>query len=54
MKKFFPSGSIIPSQEDKNIINKIRAAGDIMNIKLLDHMIIAGKSYLSFKESGLL
>lgn len=48
-----PSGSLMPSQADKNITKKVQDAGTLMNIKLLDHLIITQKDYFSFNDEGL-
>jgi len=49
-----PSGSLQPSREDIEITGKIKNAGEIMNIQLLDHLIITQNSYFSFSDDGLL
>ena len=49
-----PSGNLKPSQEDINITKKIKEAGNLMNVQLLDHLIITQNSYLSFADEGLL
>jgi len=49
-----PSGNLKPSQEDIQITKKIKEAGNLMNIQLLDHLIITQNSYLSFADEGLL
>ena len=49
-----PSGNLKPSAEDINITKKIKEAGNLMNIQLLDHLIITQNSYLSFADEGLL
>lgn len=49
-----PSGSLKPSKEDINITQKIKEAGKILNIQLLDHIIITQNSYFSFSDSGIL
>ncbi|MEF9934598.1 MAG: DNA repair protein RadC [Clostridium sp.] len=49
-----PSGDPSPSREDINITTRLKDAGKIMGIEVLDHIIIAGSEYLSFKEKGLL
>ena len=49
-----PSGNTKPSEADINITRKIKKAAEIMDITLLDHLIVAGKSYLSFADEGLL
>ena len=47
-----PSGDAAPSAEDINITKRLYEAGEILGIKLLDH-IIAGDNYISLKEQGL-
>lgn len=49
-----PSADTTPSKEDINITERIKKAGDIIGIKLLDHIIIGDKNYLSLKEEGYL
>lgn len=49
-----PSGNQKPSTEDINITKKIKDAGNLMNIQLLDHLIITQNAYLSFADEGLL
>ncbi|MGB5990336.1 MAG: DNA repair protein RadC [Marinifilaceae bacterium] len=47
-----PSGNINPSTADIKITSKIKIAGDTMDIKVLDHIIIAGKKYYGFADNG--
>lgn len=49
-----PSGNLKPSSEDLKITRQIAEAGKILNIQLLDHLIIAQNSYLSFADEDLL
>lgn len=49
-----PSGDPSPSSEDISITRRIKEAGDIMGIKVLDHIIVGDGDYLSFVEKGLL
>lgn len=49
-----PSGNLKPSQEDIDITKKIKEAGNMLNIQLLDHLIITQNSYFSFADEGLL
>jgi DNA repair protein RadC len=49
-----PSGNINPSENDTAITNKIKAAASQMDIRLLDHVIIANNSYFSFTDEGIL
>lgn len=49
-----PSGDPTPSSEDIAITRRLKEAGDIMGIKILDHIIVGDGEYLSFVERGLL
>jgi DNA repair protein RadC len=49
-----PSGNDNPSESDIQITQKIRDAGTLLDVQLLDHIIIAGTTYYSFADSGLL
>lgn len=49
-----PAGSLKPSREDINITQKIKEAGKLLEVELLDHIIIAQNKFYSFKEEGLL
>jgi len=46
-----PSGDPTPSREDISITEKLKGAGEIMGIAVLDHVII-GDGYISLKEKG--
>jgi len=45
-----PSSDCTPSKEDLRITDKIAEAGEVLNIKLLDHVIIGQDNYWSWKE----
>lgn len=49
-----PTGDPIPSQEDIAITRRLKEAGEIMGIRVLDHIIIGDGEYLSFVERGLM
>jgi DNA repair protein RadC len=49
-----PSGNNQPSDADVKITKKLKKAAEMLEIKLLDHVIIADKSYFSFADEGLL
>ena len=49
-----PSGSLQPSQADRELTHKIREAARFFDIKLLDHIIVSTEGYLSFADEGLL
>jgi DNA repair protein RadC len=47
-----PSGNLRPSQADLDITRKLKAGGKLLDIKVLDHLIIAGKGYYSLADEG--
>jgi DNA repair protein RadC len=49
-----PSGDCSPSNEDVNITQRIKEAGKILGIELLDHIIVGDNQYISLKEKGIL
>ncbi len=49
-----PGGSLNPSQDDLDITRKIVSALEPLSIKVMDHIIVAGDKYMSFKERKLL
>ncbi len=49
-----PSGVLQASDADKQITKKIKDAGKMLEINVLDHLIITTYSYLSFADEGLL
>ena len=49
-----PSGNLNPSQADLSITEKVKKAGNLMDIKLLDHLILTEESYYSFADFGKL
>ena len=49
-----PSGSLEPSSEDRDVTLRVKQAGEILGIKLLDHVIVSTKGYYSFKEQEAL
>jgi DNA repair protein RadC len=49
-----PSGNLNPSESDSKITQKIKDAGNLMDIQLLDHLIISDKDYYSFADNGML
>ena len=48
-----PSGTLIPSDADKQITRKLKLAGDSLEIKVLDHLIVTETSYYSFADEGI-
>ncbi len=49
-----PSGNLIPSPEDDIITRKAKSAGEILNIRVLDHLIISADGYYSYNDEGRL
>lgn len=48
-----PSGELQPSDADKDITDRLIQVGIIVDTKVIDHLIISDKSYLSFADIGL-
>ncbi|MBN2813805.1 MAG: DNA repair protein RadC [Bacteroidales bacterium] len=49
-----PSGNLQPSEADINITRRLKEASSLMDIAVLDHVIIAGRSYYSFADEGII
>jgi DNA repair protein RadC len=49
-----PSGKCIPSTADLSLTRKIKSAGEILDIKLFDHVIVTRHSHYSFADEGVL
>jgi DNA repair protein RadC len=49
-----PSGNLQPSQADILITRKLVEAGKLLDIRLIDHLIIAGNTFYSFADEGKL
>lgn len=47
-----PSGNLTPSQADRHITQKIKMAGESLDIRLLDHIILNEKTYFSFADEA--
>lgn len=48
-----PSGNLRPSEKDISITKQVKAALDICDIRLLDHIIITEKEYYSFRDNSI-
>jgi len=46
-----PSGDVTPSQEDRVLTKRLREAGELLGIMLLDHLILGDRCY-SFADEG--
>jgi DNA repair protein RadC len=49
-----PSGDPTPSQEDRRLTDRLVAAGRLLGIRVLDHLIIGDSRYVSFADEGWL
>lgn len=49
-----PSGDPAPSPEDLEITRRLKEVGEVMGIRVLDHVVIGHDRYFSFSERGLL
>lgn len=48
-----PSGDPQPSNDDINLTRRLKEAGELMGIPILDHLIIGDNKYISLREEGL-
>ena len=48
-----PSGELSPSSHDKEFTERLRQAGDLMDVKLFDHLILTEDHYYSFADEGM-
>lgn len=49
-----PSGNLKPSHQDTELTKRLKNAGDILDIKVQDHLIITSEGYYSFADEGLI
>ncbi len=49
-----PGGSLQPSKADIEVTSRVEKALETISVKVVDHIIVAGDRYFSFKENGLL
>lgn len=49
-----PSGDPTPSKEDIVLTERMREAGNILGIELLDHIIVGDRKYVSFRENAII
>lgn len=49
-----PSGNLTASQADLDLTKKLKDAGKLLDIQVLDHLIIAGQKYFSFADEGII
>jgi DNA repair protein RadC len=48
-----PSGTLVPSEADKQITKKTKNSRDSLEIKILDHLIVTETNYYSFVDEGI-
>ena len=48
-----PSGNLSPSEHDKSVTERLKAAGELLGVSVVDHIILSGSRYFSFKDAGL-
>lgn len=49
-----PSGDSTPSEADRRVTVRIRDAAELLQIKLLDHVVVGDGNHYSFREAGLI
>jgi len=49
-----PSGNLNPSEVDKSLTQKLKSAGQFLDITLLDHLIVTKEGFYSFSDNGLI
>lgn len=49
-----PSGNLQPSQADIDLTRKLKQAGEVMDIAVVDHLIISDQGYFSFADEGMI
>ena len=49
-----PSGDPTPSRADMLLTKRLKEAGDLVGITLIDHIVIGDRRYLSFREENLM
>jgi DNA repair protein RadC len=47
-----PSGDPTPSAEDRRLTDRLVTAGEVLGIRVLDHMVIGDGRYVSFADEG--
>ncbi|UTW61065.1 DNA repair protein RadC [bacterium SCSIO 12741] len=49
-----PSGNLKPSIQDKKLTQKVKDGAQLLGLQVIDHLIVAGNSYFSFADKGLI
>jgi DNA repair protein RadC len=47
-----PSGTLVPSPEDLALTQRLQRAGELLGIKVLDHLIVSSTGFVSMKQDG--
>ena len=47
-----PSGDPTPSSEDRNVTERLRGAGELLGIRVVDHVIVSASGFYSFEQGG--
>jgi DNA repair protein RadC len=47
-----PSGSPRPSVADNDLTQRVKRVGEVMNIRMIDHVILTDGDYYSYAENG--
>jgi DNA repair protein RadC len=47
-----PSGDPTPSAEDREVTARLASAGEILGVRVLDHIVVAERGYSSLREQG--
>ena len=49
-----PSGSLRPSRQDEELTAKLKSAGKLLDIQVVDHLIVSDEGYYSFADEGVM
>ncbi len=49
-----PSGRLDPSEADRDLTKQLIKAGDLLGVKIIDHIVVTAKGYYSFEEAGFI
>ncbi len=49
-----PSGNLKPSRADEELTQKLKSAGKLLDIQVLDHLIVSDEGYYSFADEGMM
>jgi DNA repair protein RadC len=49
-----PSGNLVPSQSDRELTRRLKQAGELLELPVLDHLILTDDAFLSFADEGFM